>query len=152
MTEGLSNMILKPIGTVRNGIEERPNDGDWWSELVSEIEIEPSLKEALDGLEEFSHIMVFFWMHRLTQVDQPLKVRPMGKKDNPLTGVLATRTPWRPNRIGITTVKLLECRGNILKVKGLDALDGSPVIDIKPYIPIAEPMTDVGVPRWIKNQ
>lgn len=151
MTEGLPDMILKPVGTVRNGIEERPHDGDWWSELVSEIEIKPSLEEALGGLDDFSHIMVLFWMHKLTEVNLPLKVHPMGKPDNPLKGIFATRTPSRPNRIGMTTVKLIERRGNILKVKGLDALDGSPVIDIKPYIPIAEPMTDVDVPGWINS-
>ncbi len=90
-------------------------------------------------------------MHRRAEGEVSLKVHPMGRDEFPLVGLFATRTPNRPNRIGKTTVRLLERRGNILRVKGLDALDGSPIIDIKPYIP-RDDLLDAKVPQWIKKQ
>lgn len=152
MDNELPPMILKPIGTVRNEVKETPSgQRDWWSEMVSEIVIDGSLTEALDGLEQFSHIIVLFWIHRLTESEIPLRIHPMRRQELPLTGLLATRTPNRPNRIGVTIVKLLERQGNTLKVKGLDALDGSPVLDIKPYIPRADFISDAKVPKWAAN-
>lgn len=145
-------MTAKAIGIVRNKIKETsPTSRRDWSKTVSEIVIDNRLSEALDGLEEFSHIVVLFWMHRIVKSEVPLKIHPMGRKGMPLVGLFATRTPNRPNRIGKTTVRLLERRGNILKVEGLDALDGSPVMDIKPYIP-RDDLQDVKVPQWIKKQ
>ncbi len=152
MASELSPITLKPIGIVRNDIKEVPplNSHDW-GKVMSDIVIEPDLTEALDGLEEFSHIIVIYWMHRATPSKVPLKVHPRGKPELPLTGLFATRTPNRPNRIGLTTVRLLQCQGNILTVKGLDALDGTPVIDIKPYIP--EHGGDYAtVPPWLTSQ
>jgi tRNA-Thr(GGU) m(6)t(6)A37 methyltransferase TsaA len=120
----LPPITLKSIGVVRNEVKKSPSRGrDWWSETVSEIVIDGSLTEALDGLEQFSHIIVLFWLHRITESETPLKIHPMRRVEIPLTGLFATRTPNRPNRIGATIVKLLERQGNILKVKGLDALD-----------------------------
>jgi tRNA-Thr(GGU) m(6)t(6)A37 methyltransferase TsaA len=140
-------MNLKAIGTVRNGVRQLLRHG--WSEVVSDIVIDSNLAEALDGLEEFSHIIVLYWMHRLTPGRKlPLKVHPMGKVELPLVGRLATRSPSRPNPMGQATVQLLERRGNILKVKGLDAIDGTPVIDIKPYIPGYDSADEAKAPRW----
>ena len=76
----------------------------------------------------------------------------MGKQELPLVGLFATRSPNRPNPVGIATVRLLERQGNILKVEGLDAIDGTPIIDIKPYIPGYDSATDAKVPPWITNQ
>ena len=114
--------------------------------------VDPSLSEALDNLDEFSHIIVLYWIHRHPPGQPPTKVHPMGKRELPLVGVFATRSPNRPNPIGKATVRLLERRGNILKVAGLDALDGSPVIDIKPYIPGYDSVADARVPPWVANQ
>ena len=144
-------MTLKAIGIVRNDIKQSPDVGYSWEKVVSEILIEPELTEALDGLDDFSHIIVIFWIHR-PERDVQLRIHPMGQRDIPLTGLFATRTPARPNRIGLTVVKLLERRGNVLKVQGLDALDGTPVIDIKPYIPVADRVSDVQVPSWVISQ
>ncbi|MDP2729226.1 MAG: tRNA (N6-threonylcarbamoyladenosine(37)-N6)-methyltransferase TrmO [Dehalococcoidales bacterium] len=153
MTDELPVITLKVIGSVRNKVKDSPPGASaWWVELVSEIVIDPALSEALDGLEDFSHIIVLFWMHRVTGVEIPLKVHPMLRQELPLTGIFATRAPVRPNRIGVTAVRLLERQGNILRVKGLDALDGSPVIDIKPYIPVADTVADARVPRWVPTQ
>ncbi|OYT47041.1 tRNA (N6-threonylcarbamoyladenosine(37)-N6)-methyltransferase TrmO [Candidatus Bathyarchaeota archaeon ex4484_231] len=96
------------------------------------IEVYAEYAEALDGIEKLTHINVLYWMHRLTEKNRgKLKVHPRGDLNRPLTGVFTTRSPVRPNPIGLTRVKLLKRKGKVLFVKGLDALDGSPVIDIK---------------------
>jgi tRNA-Thr(GGU) m(6)t(6)A37 methyltransferase TsaA len=141
-------MSLKAIGIVSNDIKQPIRHG--WKDVVSEIVINPELSEALDGLEDFSHVIVLYWMHQLPEGRKlPLKVHPMGNQALPLTGRFATRSPSRPNPVGQATVELLERRGNVLKVKGLDAIDGTPVIDIKPYIPGYDSDTDVRVPKWV---
>jgi tRNA-Thr(GGU) m(6)t(6)A37 methyltransferase TsaA len=143
-------MNLKAIGVVSNDIKQPIRHG--WQEVVSKITIDSELSEALDGLEEFSHIIVLYWMHQLPQGRRlPLKVHPMGNEALPLTGRFATRSPSRPNPVGQATVELLERRGNVLKVKGLDAIDGTPVIDIKPYIPGYDSAAGAKAPRWITN-
>ncbi len=153
MANGLPTITLKAIGIVRSEVKERPPaERDWWVEAVSEVVIEPGLTEALDGLDDFSHIIVLYWMHQAASGEVPLKVHPMGRKEVPLKGIFATRTPNRPNRIGKATVRLLQRQGNILKVKGLDAIDGSPVIDIKPYIPGYDSVADAKVPQWITKR
>jgi tRNA-Thr(GGU) m(6)t(6)A37 methyltransferase TsaA len=147
MAEQPSGMNLKAIGIVRNDVKQPVRHG--WSEVVSDIVVDNNLAEALDGLDGFSHIIVLYWMHRLTPGRKlPLKVHPMGKPELPLVGRFATRSPSRPNPVGQATVRLLERRGNTLKVKGLDAIDGTPVIDIKPYIPGYDSADDAKAPRW----
>ena len=150
MTYNLLDMTLKPIGTVRNEIEQ-PGRREW-AEIVSEIVIDSRLTEALDGLEDFSHIIVLYWFHGITEAEMPLKVHPMRRPELPLTGLFATRAPNRPNRLGKATVKLLQRRGNILRVKGLDALNGTPVLDIKPYLPGYDSVADARVPSWTSNR
>ena len=149
MAFGLSNMTLKPIGFVRNEVKE-PAMLDF-KDVISEIVVDSTLTKALDNLDEFSHIIVLYWMHRASR-QSLLKIHPKGKEELPLVGLFATRSPNRPNPIGKTIVKLLERRGNILKVEGLDAIDGTPVIDIKPYIPHNDSMDNVKVPPWITSQ
>ncbi len=150
MDNQLPTMSLKAIGTVRNDIKQPIRHG--WREIVSEIVIDSSLTEALDGLDEFSHLIVLYWLHQLPAKKLSLKVHPMGKPELPLVGRFATRSPSRPNPVGQSTVKFLERRGNILKVKGLDAIDGTPVIDIKPYIPGYDSASDAKAPPWMTNQ
>ncbi len=141
---------LQPIGRVRNEVEEKPADGVW-EELVSEIEIEEEFEPALEGIEEFSHIIVLFWIDRRDPSDRPLQVHPQGRQDLPLKGVFATRSPARPNRIGLTVVKLLERDGRVLRVLGLDALNGTPVLDIKPYLVRGDSVPDASIPDWLKT-
>ena len=145
MVNELPKMNLKAIGTVRNELKQ-PGQRDC-KEIVSEIVIDSSLTEALDSLEEFSHIIVLYWMHQSNR-QTPNKIHPMGKQEIPLKGRFATRSPNRPNPVGIASVRLLQHRGNILKVSGLDAIDGSPVIDIKPYIPGHDTVIDAETPSW----
>jgi tRNA-Thr(GGU) m(6)t(6)A37 methyltransferase TsaA len=150
MAEQPPGMKLQAIGIIRNDVRQLLRHG--WSEVVSDIVINSHLAEALDGLEQFSHLIILYWMHQLTPGRKlPLKTHPMGKTELPLVGRFATRSPSRPNPVGQATVRLLERRGNILKVKGLDAIDGTPVIDIKPYLPGYDSADDVKVPRWTTN-
>ena len=156
---------LKPVGFVRNQSRE-PNWGpslgalNWqeraekmkeYIQSVSEIEIDPALDGILDGIEEFSHLMIIYWSH-LVPPDRRSQLRghPMGNKDFPLVGIFATRSPIRPNSILTTVVRLTGRQGNTLQVTGLDALDGSPVLDIKPYYPEGK-HENVKVPDWMKQ-
>jgi len=151
MANELPSMTLKAIGIIRNGINQPPRQG--WREVVSEIVVNSSLAQALDGLEEFSHIIVLYWMHQVTASGQlPTKVHPMGKQELPSVGLFATRSPNRPNPVGKATVRLLLRQGNILRVEGLDAINGTPVIDIKPYFPGYDSAANAKVPQWITNQ
>jgi tRNA-Thr(GGU) m(6)t(6)A37 methyltransferase TsaA len=139
---------LTPIGFVKNSIKE-PEIEDWRT-VTSEIIIKEDLKEALNRIDEFSHIIVIYWMHKLPPSQRSIrKVHPKANHTLPLVGVFASRSPARPNPIGITTVKLLECRDNVLKVIGLDAVDGTPVLDIKPYIPGDDSSTEAKTPGWL---
>ena len=141
----LSAIQLKPIGYVRNEIREKMRHG--WDRVESTITINPDLAPLLDGLEGFSHIIVLFWMHRV-EGSVPVKVHPQGREDMPLTGLFATRAPIRPNSIGLTVVRLLNRKENMLRVIGLDAIDGTPVLDIKPYLP-GDSIPEARYPEWV---
>ena len=148
MVNELPSITLRPVGIVRNRIKERPGGG--WENVVSDIVVDSSLTEALENLDEFSHIIVLYWMHQVDATGQrATKVRPMGNQEIPMKGVFATRSPNRPNPVGKAIAKLLLRHNNILKVRGLDAIDGTPVIDIKPYIPGYDSAANAKVPPWI---
>ena len=149
MADKVPLMTVKPIGFVRSEVKQAGRHDS--PGLISEIVIDSSLTEALDGLEEFSHIIVLYWMHKVTEDKVSLRVHPMRRKELPLTGLFATRSPNRPNPIGKTTIRLLQRQNNILRVEGLDAIDGTPVIDIKPYIPGGDAVADAKVPKWIEK-
>lgn len=139
---------MKPIGHIRNGVTEA--EGRKWEQVVSELVIEDEHAERLEGLEEFSHILVLFWMDRVPPERRAVtRVHPEQRQDLPLVGVFATRSPARPNPIGLTAVSLLERKGGVLRVKGLDALDGSPILDLKPWLPSAAPTEDIRTPDWV---
>lgn len=139
---------MKPIGYVRRASKEEDVKD---RSLISRIVIRKDLVEALEGIEDFSHIFIFFWMHQIPKEEiKILKVHPRGRTDLPLLGIFATRTAFRPNPIGLTLVELLERKNNVLVVKGLDALDGTPVLDIKPYNS-RDMVLDARVPEWHKK-
>ncbi|MFC2066127.1 tRNA (N6-threonylcarbamoyladenosine(37)-N6)-methyltransferase TrmO [Chloroflexota bacterium] len=153
MVNELPSMTLRAIGIVRNAVKQPPEPGYNWQDVVSEILIDARLTEALDGLDEFSHIIVLYWLHQAAATGQlPNKIHPRGNQKLPLVGRFATRSPHRPNPVGKTTVKLRQRQGNVLKVEGLDAIDGTPIIDIKPYIPGYDSATNTQVPKWITTQ
>ena len=139
---------LAPIGRVVNDIEY-PSHVKWES-VASEVVIAPQLVEALDGIDGFSHILIIFYLDKVGEERRSrLKVHPQGKRELPLVGVFATRSPVRPNPIGITAVKLLEREENVLKVLGLDAYDGTPVLDVKPYLRRGDLVEEAAMPDWL---
>ncbi len=139
---------LVPIGRVSNGIEY-PNVVQW-ENLTSKLVIAPQLVEALDGIDGFSHILIIFYLHKMDEDRRSLlKVHPENREELPLVGVFATRSPSRPNPIGVTVVKLLERQENVLKVLGLDAYDGTPVLDIKPYLGRGDLIEEATMPDWL---
>jgi len=119
-------MEVVPIGYVHNSAEE---DTDFEG-LVSEIEILPEYAEGLHRIEENEELDIVFLFDRSTFYK--MRVHPHHDPTQPEVGVFASRSPKRPNFLGLTRVRLLERRGNVLVVKGLDAFNGTPVIDIKP--------------------
>ncbi len=142
-------MNLTPIGTIHNDITDNGRTVTW-EDVVSEVALGSQYMEALDGIEGFSHIWVLFWMHQ-AEDRSARKHRPMGFEELPEVGLFATRSPNRPNPIGIRTVRLLERKGSVLRVQGLDALNGSPVLDIKPYIHYGDCIADTRIPDWLKR-
>ncbi len=122
---------VKPIGIVHSSFKTgKEVINSKTNENVGEIEIFKEYEDGLSDLGGFSHIVVIFWMHKSSF--RSLKVQPIYHPEK-LRGVFATRHPDRPNPLGITIVELLERKGNILKVKGVDMIDGTPILDIKPY-------------------
>ena len=140
-------IVLRSIATVKNKVKEAKKRD--WTQVVSQLAFKPTFKDAIDGLEDFSHIIVLFWMHQSPSWERSMsKTHPQMRADLPLVGVLATRSPVRPNPLGVAVVRLLERRGNVLEVIGLDAIDGTPVVDIKPYLP-NDSATEARVPDWV---
>jgi len=139
---------LQPIGVVHNQFGASVPDG--WETALHRIIVESRWTPALKGLDGFSHIYVLFWLHGI-EGDISQHVHPENREDLPAVGLFATRTPRRPNPIGLQVVELVSKRGNVLKVRGLDALDGSPVIDLKPYLPRGDSVVDARTPAWIRK-
>lgn len=145
MTQRIS---FRPIGYVRNAVAGARYDD--WSEVVSEIVVDERLVEALDGIEQFSHIMVLFYISGVTRRQRAIRrLHPRDRRDVPLTGVFATHSQYRPNPIGVTVARLLGREGNTLRVSGLDAYDGTPVLDIKSYAPDVALSGSARVPEWM---
>ena len=134
-----SSFILNPVGIVKKKTGS------------VRIEIFDEYSEGLLGLEGFSHITVLFWFGQndLPEKRKTLQVHPRGDKNNPLTGVFATHSPLRPNLIGLTRCKILSIERCRINIEDIDAFDGSPVIDIKCYIPGSDVQSDFRVPDWV---
>jgi tRNA-Thr(GGU) m(6)t(6)A37 methyltransferase TsaA len=143
----LAPLIVKPIGIVRNEIRE-PEYIEW-GEVCSRLEIAEEWRGALQTVESYSHLMVLFWMH---QVESCKIVHvPQGRyRDVPAVGMFACRCPYRPNPIAVSVVRLRAVREGEIDVIGLDAIDGTPILDIKPYTPVLdEAKGEVRVPDWV---
>jgi tRNA-Thr(GGU) m(6)t(6)A37 methyltransferase TsaA len=138
-------IVLKPIGIVRT---EAVGDEVRDKSRISQIVVNSKFAEALEGIEEFSHLFVLFWLNKISNEERKtLKVHPRGRKDMPLLGVFATRSMLRPNPIGLTLVELIKAKGNVLTVRGLDAFDKTPILDIKPF-DVWDMAKNAKVPQW----
>ena len=119
-------------------------------DAVSRIEIRHDLADALTGIEQYSHLVILYWAHRVPEKTRSVtRVRPMGRKENPKVGIFSTASPVRPNPILTTVVRLAAVDGNTLRVTGLDAVDQSPVLDIKPYVREFYPDNETRIPDWM---
>ena len=149
----MSDIIhLRAIGHVHGGRKE-PIDDDWDSvESVIALDPEQFTADATASLGDFSHIEVVFHFDQVPDDEINRGARhPRGRADWPLVGILAQRGKGRPNRIGVTVCRLLDVDGLILKVRGLDAIDGSPVLDIKPVMTGFLPRGEIREPAWSKE-
>jgi tRNA (adenine37-N6)-methyltransferase len=126
------------------GIVHRRNDDNW-------IEIFAPYQDAMLGLEGFSHITVLYWFHENDTPEKRaiLQVHPRKDPANPLTGVFGTHSPTRPNLIGLARCRVIAIEKNLIRIDAIDALDGSPVIDIKCFIPDKEPLGPIRLPAWV---
>nr|MBC7244816.1 tRNA (N6-threonylcarbamoyladenosine(37)-N6)-methyltransferase TrmO [Chloroflexota bacterium] len=139
---------FEPIGVIQNEFLDHVPEG--WESALHRIIISEKWAPALDGIEAFSHLYVLFWLHDL-KGEVSLHVHPQGRQDLPAVGLFATRTPYRPNPIGLQVVELISREGNVLTVRGLDALNDSPVLDIKPYLPRGDSIPEAKTPAWLKK-
>jgi tRNA (adenine37-N6)-methyltransferase len=135
----MESFRLFPVGVVRK------------SDTVVSIEIFDDYTDALLGLDGFSHVMVLFWFDQndTSQKRRVLQVHPRKDPQNPLTGVFATHSPQRPNLIGLTVCKIISIQDGSIEIEDIDALAGSPVIDLKCYIPGSISEKDVRLPDWV---
>jgi tRNA-Thr(GGU) m(6)t(6)A37 methyltransferase TsaA len=158
--EEVEALALHPIGSVIRGRpwpdrvnaksatreQEAPDVPAW-----AEIEIDAGWAEALDGIEGFSHIWVVWWLNRSETPLASHNVRPEGRPEMPLVGLFATRSPRRPCPIAMTAVRLLAREGARLRVEGLDAYEGTPVFDIKPYLRRGDLISEATAPDWLER-
>jgi len=145
-------IVLTPIGFVQGGRSE-PIDDDW-DAVEARIELDPTqfTADATASLSDFSHVEVVFHFNLVP--DDEVNVgarRPRGRADWPLVGIFAQRGKGRPNRIGVTVCRLLSVDGLSLRVKGLDAIDGTPVLDVKPVMTGFLPRGTIKEPGWAKE-
>jgi tRNA (adenine37-N6)-methyltransferase len=136
-----TQFIVKPIGWVRKREDQVM------------VEVEEAYQAALLGLEQYSHIWVIYWFH---ENDNPrdrniLQVHPCRNPGNPLTGVFAARAPVRPNLIGLSAARLKGLEGCRLIVEDLDAREGTPVLDIKPYLPVSDAISEARAPKLLPH-
>jgi tRNA-Thr(GGU) m(6)t(6)A37 methyltransferase TsaA len=147
----LPDINLSPIGVVHN-TRLSPSDDDWGG-LVSEIRLDPALsEESLAGLDAFSHAEIIFQFHLVEQKE--IVVGARHPRENPLwpeVGIFAQRARMRPNRLGLTVVRILRREGRRLFVEGLDAVDGTPVVDIKPVMQEFLPRGETHQPEWSRE-
>jgi len=140
---------IEPIGYVRGGRVEAADDG--WGPVVERIEIDPERfgPDVLTGLDQFSHLDVVYVFHEVDPDDVTTGARrPRGNPDWPEVGIFAQRARMRPNRLGVTTCELLGVDGLSIRVRALDAIDGTPVVDIKPCMTGFLPRSDIRQPDW----
>ena len=143
----MQNITMCPIGYVQNSVENKKDIS--WGNDVSTIVLKEEFNNGLTGLEDFSHVIIIYHLDKANyEKDKHLQRRPQNRSDMPLVGIFSQRGKDRPNRIGMTSCQIVAVDEKSLTVKGLDAIDGTPVLDIKPYYPIYD-KKDASVPEWV---
>lgn len=135
------------IGFVKNDVENKKDIA--WGEDTSQIVLNECFSGGLKGLEDFSHVIIVYYLDKAAfDSEKHLQRRPQNREDMPLVGIFSQRGKDRPNQIGITAVEIVSVDEDVLTVRGLDAIDGTPVLDIKPYYPVYD-RKDASVPEWV---
>jgi tRNA-Thr(GGU) m(6)t(6)A37 methyltransferase TsaA len=144
------DIVLHPIAFVRNSRTEAVDD--FWGSVTSEIELAEGVAgETLSGIELFSHLEIIYHFNQSSPGSVVYHGRPRGNAAYPMMGIFAQRKKDRPNAIGLCTVELLEHRGRILVVRNLDAIDGTPVVDIKPVMKEFQPRGEIRQAEWVSD-
>jgi tRNA-Thr(GGU) m(6)t(6)A37 methyltransferase TsaA len=145
---GRMEIKLKPIAFVKNSRKEMTDD--FWGNVISEIELGEDLPEhAFDNIEAFSHLEIIFYFSKVEKT--VFSGRPRGNPAYPEMGIFAQRKKDRPNQLGLTTVSLLGHDGRSIKVRGLDAINGTPVLDIKPVFREFAPKGEIRQATWVAD-
>jgi tRNA (adenine37-N6)-methyltransferase len=144
------DITLNPIATVKNS-RTTPID-DHWTEITSIIELADNMPtEVLNNIADFSHLEIIYYFDKVKNSNIVFSGRPRGNPNYPIVGILGQRKKDRPNKIGLCTVELLEHHGRTLKVKNLDAIDGTPILDIKPVFKEFRPVGQIRQPQWVAD-
>ena len=143
----MDTILFRPIGYVRNQVTVKKDQ--FWGSDISVIELKEEFRGGLTGLQEFSHAIILCHLDKADyRPEKHLLRRPRNRADMPILGIFSQRTKDHPNQIGVTTVEILSVSETTVTVKGLDALDGTPVLDIKPYFPVFD-RRNARTPQWV---
>ncbi|MBQ9887597.1 MAG: tRNA (N6-threonylcarbamoyladenosine(37)-N6)-methyltransferase TrmO [Lachnospiraceae bacterium] len=143
----MQNIVMQAVGYVRNSVENKKDTA--WGGDVSTIVLKEEFYGGLKGIEDFSHVIIIYYLDKAKyDKEKHLQRRPQNRDDMPLVGIFSQRGKDRPNRIGMTSVQIVSVDEKSITVKGLDAIDGTPVLDIKPYYPVYD-KKDAVVPEWV---
>ena len=153
MASGTSKKMeikFKAVATVKNSRAKPTND--FWKEIISEIELADHIPtEAFDGISSFSHLEIIYFFDKVESNDIIFYGRPRENPNYPSVGIFCQRKKDRPNSIGLCTVELLEHKGRTIKVKSLDAINGTPILDIKPVFKEFQPKGEIKQPIWVSD-
>ena len=145
----MDKIVMTPVGEVVNEVANRKDTS--WGDDISSIVLDEQYVSGLKGLEDFSHAIILFYLDKAEYIkEKHLQRRPQNRDDMPLVGIFSQRGKDRPNKIGMTSVEIISVTDDTLVVKGLDAVDGTPVLDIKPYYP-AYDKKEATVPEWVER-
>jgi tRNA-Thr(GGU) m(6)t(6)A37 methyltransferase TsaA len=144
----MNNITLKIIGYVESNVKEQTDER--WGEVEARIVLQPEYREGLQGIDQFSHALIVTFLHEARfDSSKHLIRRPRGLATMPAVGIFAQRAKDRPNPLGITAVSIVGVESSVLVVRGLDAIDGTPVVDVKPYYPAYDRVENAVVPEWV---
>ena len=146
------NINLKQIATIKSPfckLENMPIQPKGAKDIYATIEFKPEYQEGLKDLDGFSHVYLIYYFHKATEYK--LTVVPFNDLTNTPRGVFSTRTPMHPNNIGLSIVELIDVKDNIVTIKGVDILDGTPLLDIKPYIENFDKIENETKSGWMKS-
>jgi tRNA (adenine37-N6)-methyltransferase len=139
---------LKPVGFLSSLVTEQTDEN--WGGVISRILLQPEYIGALSGLEDFSHAIIVTYLHQAKyENEKHLQRRPRGLESMPKVGIFSQRAKDRPNPIGVTTVKIITVGNDYIEVQGFDAINGTPILDIKPYYPHYDKIDLPKTPEWV---